>query len=122
VLYIPPLWYHHVRALDASASVNVFWRGADRALYAKKDLYGNRELVVAEKAIGEARLAAVALRDARLPQPYAAFYAERLTDAVRAALAGEAGGSSGGDGSNAAERAAGAAPAALPAAGSPAAS
>lgn len=27
VLYIPPLWYHHVSSLTASVSVNVFWRG-----------------------------------------------------------------------------------------------
>mmetsp|Transcript_12556 Transcript_12556/g.33619 ORF Transcript_12556/g.33619 Transcript_12556/m.33619 type:complete len:373 (+) Transcript_12556:53-1171(+) len=86
VLYIPPLWYHHVRSLEASVSVNVFWRGLAPDAYARKDLYGNRDLPAGEKALELARSAGRAVREAQLPEPYASFYAERVTAELERAL------------------------------------
>lgn len=51
--------------------------------YSKKDLYGNRDLVVAQQAVNTALKAAALL--AHLPQPYRGFYAKRAALALEAA-------------------------------------
>merc|ERR1711974_113490 len=52
ILYIPALWFHNMKALDAGIAINLFWKNLeDDALYDKKDPYGNRDLVPAAKAM-----------------------------------------------------------------------
>ncbi len=76
VLYIPPLWFHHVTCMGFCASVNMFWRDLPLQLYEKKDLYGNRDVVPFGKA---AAAVDQAIHDMeQLPQPYRDFYSKRL--------------------------------------------
>lgn len=49
VLYIPALWFHNTLALDFGVAVNVFWRHLPRALYDKKDTYGNKDVLPAAR-------------------------------------------------------------------------
>lgn len=61
-----------VRALDASVSINMFWRDLDETMYDSKDVYGNRDL-----KIGQAVLETVRGLDEeldRLPSYYRSFY------------------------------------------------
>lgn len=87
VLFIPALWFHNVTSLDFSIAINVFWRGLDDAAeYNPKDLYGNKDLRAAERAVAAAEKAARLL--AHLPEPYRSFYAHRAALALeRAACA-----------------------------------
>eukprot|EP00516_Mucochytrium_quahogii_P006902 CAMPEP_0203744342 /NCGR_PEP_ID=MMETSP0098-20131031/449_1 /ASSEMBLY_ACC=CAM_ASM_000208 /TAXON_ID=96639 /ORGANISM=" , Strain NY0313808BC1" /LENGTH=1459 /DNA_ID=CAMNT_0050631839 /DNA_START=263 /DNA_END=4643 /DNA_ORIENTATION=- len=50
-LFIPALWPHNARADSFSVAVNIFWKHLSDAHYGKKDLYGNRDPILAEKAI-----------------------------------------------------------------------
>lgn len=86
VLFIPALWFHNVTSLDFSVAVNVFWRGLDAAEYNAKDIYGNKDLRAAERAIAAAEKAAALV--SHLPEPYRSFYAHRAALALeRAATA-----------------------------------
>lgn len=91
VLFIPALWFHHVTSLDFSVAVNVFWRALDESEYAK-DLYGNKELRAAERAVRAAEKAAAAL--VHLPDPYRSFYARRAARALEVAAASAGSGAS----------------------------
>ena len=55
VLYIPPLWFHHVACEGFCASVNMFWQDLPSQSYEKKDLYGNRDLAAFGKAAAACR-------------------------------------------------------------------
>lgn len=71
-LFIPALWFHRVRTMDdswASVALNVFWKELDASLYAKKDLYGNADLVPFTESH---KLLSV------LPEPFRTFYARKL--------------------------------------------
>lgn len=71
-LFIPALWIHHVRPLAFSVAVNVFWQHLERDAYQAGDLYGNRDLRVADEALARVSEAAAALR--QLPPYYHEFY------------------------------------------------
>lgn len=51
ILFIPSLWFHNTLTLNASISVNQFFKSLtlDHGLYQKKDLYGNKDLGIVEK-------------------------------------------------------------------------
>ncbi|KRZ12873.1 tRNA wybutosine-synthesizing protein 5, partial [Trichinella pseudospiralis] len=68
VLYIPALWFHNTTAVDFSISVNVFWKHLDSSFYDKKDLYGNRDLILAQRAFQYFDQGAKLLE--KLPSPY----------------------------------------------------
>ncbi|KRY27343.1 tRNA wybutosine-synthesizing protein 5 [Trichinella spiralis] len=68
VLYIPALWFHNTTAMDFSISVNIFWQHLDSSFYDKKDLYGNRDLILAQKAFQCFDQGAKLLE--KLPSPY----------------------------------------------------
>ncbi|KRX24698.1 tRNA wybutosine-synthesizing protein 5 [Trichinella nelsoni] len=75
ILYIPALWFHNTTAMDFSISVNVFWQHLDSSFYDKKDLYGNRDLILAQKAFQCFDQGAKLLE--KLPSPYRQFYFSR---------------------------------------------
>ncbi|EDQ86430.1 uncharacterized protein MONBRDRAFT_10965 [Monosiga brevicollis MX1] len=78
MLHIPALWCHNVRALEPCISVNVFWKHLDdAALYASKDLYGNKDVKPAAEALRLAHDAAERLQT--LPADHAAFYGAYAT-------------------------------------------
>ncbi len=80
VLFIPAMWFHNMTALDSGVAVNVFWRNLDESVYDKKDVYGNRDLLPAAKAI---RMMDNVLRQLDgLPQELKDFYGRRLIDKI----------------------------------------
>ncbi|EKX35179.1 hypothetical protein GUITHDRAFT_158760 [Guillardia theta CCMP2712] len=79
-VYIPPLWFHHVRMPSFSVAVNVFWCGSSPDLYNPKDLYGNKDLPVLDQALALAARAGASL--SKIPQPFRSFYARRLMRAL----------------------------------------
>ncbi|XP_065673076.1 tRNA wybutosine-synthesizing protein 5 [Hydra vulgaris] len=76
VLFIPALWFHNVTAIDFSISVNVFWKHLNDKMYNKKDIYGNKDLVPAEKAMQSFDKIIKLLEE--LPIDYKDFYMKRL--------------------------------------------
>eukprot|EP00669_Euglena_mutabilis_P008440 TRINITY_DN3496_c0_g1_i1.p1 TRINITY_DN3496_c0_g1~~TRINITY_DN3496_c0_g1_i1.p1 ORF type:complete len:463 (+),score=97.51 TRINITY_DN3496_c0_g1_i1:203-1390(+) len=72
VLFIPALWPHSTVGLTPSVSVNVFFRHLPEGQYDKKDIYGNKDLLLGQRAKQEA----AKLRDTlqQLPAPYRDFY------------------------------------------------
>jgi tRNA wybutosine-synthesizing protein 5 len=83
-LYIPALWLHSVLSEDFSISANVFWRDLPMEAYPKKDLYGNRDPVMAEKALARIGEAAVELQ--KVPGHFRDFYARRCIRQLEAVL------------------------------------
>ncbi|CAH1405832.1 unnamed protein product [Nezara viridula] len=58
ILYIPAFWFHNVLCNTFSIGVNVFWKHLDNEMYDKHDVYGNKDIIPAAKAldhIGKAR-------------------------------------------------------------------
>ena len=49
MLFIPALWFHNMKALDAGIAINVFWKNLPEEVYDKKDPYGNKDLLPAAK-------------------------------------------------------------------------
>ena len=76
VLFIPALWFHNVTALNFCVSVNVFWKHLSDKMYNKKDIYGNKDLVPAEKGMQSFDKILKLLEE--LPSDYKDFYARRL--------------------------------------------
>jgi tRNA wybutosine-synthesizing protein 5 len=76
VLFIPALWFHNVLSIDFGVAVNVFWRHLDTALYDKKDIYGNKDLIPATQAMQMADKLIKNLN--QLPQDYRDFYSRRI--------------------------------------------
>jgi tRNA wybutosine-synthesizing protein 5 len=76
ILYIPSCWWHNVITLSPSISINVFYKHLDDEAYTKKDLYGNKDLVQAEKAMEQLDQMISTLKT--LPPYYQEFYANYL--------------------------------------------
>ncbi|RNA01362.1 tRNA wybutosine-synthesizing 5 [Brachionus plicatilis] len=76
VIFIPSLWLHNVISVSFSIGVNVFWKHLDDEFYEKKDVYGNKDLVAAQKAFLFADKAINELN--RLPLHYKEFYIKRV--------------------------------------------
>lgn len=83
VLFIPPLWFHHVVCDAPSASVNVFFRGLPADRFARKDLYGNGDLPAGEAAVDAVRGACKGL--SALPSSYARYYTACMAEALEQA-------------------------------------
>jgi tRNA wybutosine-synthesizing protein 5 len=84
VLFIPALWFHNVRSLEFSVAVNIFWRHLESEFYDKKDIYGNKDLVQAQRALQMVDKAVAALKD--LPEEYKDFYGRRLVNIIERKL------------------------------------
>ncbi|XP_057292166.1 tRNA wybutosine-synthesizing protein 5-like [Hydractinia symbiolongicarpus] len=80
ILFIPALWFHNVRSLDFSVSVNVFWKHLDNLSYDIKDVYGNKDPVVAQRALQGVDKALKLLET--LPEEYKDFYKMRLISKI----------------------------------------
>jgi hypothetical protein len=75
MLVIPAMWLHHVTAVDACISVNIFYETLPKGSYDPKDMYGNKDLPAAVAARTElVKLAKKSFFDAsRLPAPHDEF-------------------------------------------------
>jgi tRNA wybutosine-synthesizing protein 5 len=82
ILFIPSLWFHNTLTLSPSISINQFFKSLtlDHNLYQKKDLYGNKDLIPAEKSIEMVMKACQNLSS--LPPDYYDFYLKKLLDVV----------------------------------------
>ncbi|CAH1788010.1 unnamed protein product [Owenia fusiformis] len=81
ILFIPALWFHNVISLDYGIAVNVFWKHLDNSCYDSKDTYGNKDPVVATRAIQKLDNALKLLKD--LPDDYRDFYARRMVSRIQ---------------------------------------
>jgi len=76
MLFIPALWFHNMKALDAGIAINVFWKNLPEEVYDKKDPYGNKDLLPAAKAMR--MLDNVWHQLDNLPEQYRDFYGRQL--------------------------------------------
>ncbi|XP_023216673.1 tRNA wybutosine-synthesizing protein 5-like [Centruroides sculpturatus] len=84
ILFIPALWFHNVTALSFSIAVNVFWKNLEDTYYDKKDIYGNKDLILANNAFDHLEKALRSIKD--LPSDYRKFYACRLISKIQETL------------------------------------
>lgn len=70
------LWLHNVVSLSFSIGVNIFWKHLDNKFYEKNDIYGNKDLVMAQKAFLFTDKAIKELN--QLPFQYKTFYTKRI--------------------------------------------
>ncbi|KAK6165655.1 hypothetical protein SNE40_022541 [Patella caerulea] len=80
VLFIPALWFHNVISLDFGIAVNVFWKHLDDVMYDKKDPYGNKDPLPAQRATQILDRALKTLDE--LPEEYRNFFARRLISRI----------------------------------------
>ncbi|KAM9365035.1 tRNA wybutosine-synthesizing protein 5 [Pholidichthys leucotaenia] len=81
LLFIPALWFHNTLALEFGVGVNVFWRHLPTDSYDKKDPYGNKDPVVAARALQTLERALNALDE--LPEDYRDFYGRRMIQRIQ---------------------------------------
>ena len=70
------MWWHNTWTLTPSISVNVFFKHLADELYAKKDLYGNKDPIPAESALAMLQTSLDELQ--KLPQEYRQFYLRKM--------------------------------------------
>lgn len=75
-LFIPALWYHNVLTLEPSVSISLFWRSLPPHLYPDRDVYGNKDLLPAVRAIELGQELNSTL--STLPEYYRNFYSSRI--------------------------------------------
>ncbi|XP_014239313.1 tRNA wybutosine-synthesizing protein 5-like [Cimex lectularius] len=83
VLYIPALWHHNTTAKTFGIGVNVFWKNLPHELYDKTDVYGNKDLLPAAKALSDINKALKIFKT--LPAMYKDFYIQRAISALEKA-------------------------------------
>ena len=79
-IFIPAMWFHNVVALDFSIGVNVFYKNLDQKFYDQKDVYGNKDLVPAARAMQMIDKAVKMLQE--LPSDYKDFYSRLLISKI----------------------------------------
>lgn len=84
ILFIPALWFHNVISLEFSIAVNVFWRELDSSMYDKKDTYGNKDLLLATRAMQVLDRALKIVGE--LPENYRDFYARVMVTKIETKL------------------------------------
>lgn len=84
ILFIPALWFHNVTAIDFSISVNVFWKHLPGEFYDSKDVYGNKDLIPAQKAMQGLEKALKNLSS--LPDEYRDFFSRRLIAKIQCSM------------------------------------
>ncbi|BES91723.1 tRNA-yW synthesizing protein 5 [Nesidiocoris tenuis] len=83
VLFIPALWHHTTEARTFGVGVNVFWKNLPHEMYDKTDVYGNKDLIPATKALNDINKAIQSL--SVLPKTYKDFYLQRAIAALEEA-------------------------------------
>jgi len=81
VLFIPALWFHNMTADDLSIAVNLFYHELPSKMYDRRDVYGNRELIPAQRAVQSLDSALSNLRT--LPNEYRSFYLLRSMERIK---------------------------------------
>ena len=84
ILFIPSLWFHNVLALEPCVSINIFWKHLGDEMYEKKDLYGNKDLLPAAKAMKDGEDICSML--SQLPPYYRGFYARKIIANIKSTL------------------------------------
>eukprot|EP01062_Namystynia_karyoxenos_P071665 TRINITY_DN6732_c0_g1_i3.p1 TRINITY_DN6732_c0_g1~~TRINITY_DN6732_c0_g1_i3.p1 ORF type:complete len:1197 (+),score=270.13 TRINITY_DN6732_c0_g1_i3:78-3668(+) len=84
MLFIPALWCHTTCAAESGISLNVFWRHLAPEHYDSKDLYGNKDLLSAQRA--EEHLAKLQAALDELPDEYREFYTRICVSRLQAQL------------------------------------
>jgi len=74
-IYIPALWFHNTLSYTFGIGVNVFWKHLKSDLYDKSDVYGNKDVLPASKALELVRKAKGLLKT--LPPDHRDFYVQR---------------------------------------------
>lgn len=87
ILFIPALWFHHVTALEFAVAVNVFWRHLPKELYDRKDPYGNKDPLPAQRAMQMVEKAIKQLEV--MPDDHKDFYCLRIISHVQNKLSTE---------------------------------
>ncbi|KAK9448703.1 S-adenosyl-L-methionine-dependent methyltransferase [Limtongia smithiae] len=84
IIFIPAMWLHATCPLQASVSVNVFWKDLEPSLYAPgRDVYGNRDLKAYED--GRRLVEKIVRGFDRMPEAIRQFYIMRLSEELRRA-------------------------------------
>ena len=78
------LWLHNIITCSFSIGVNIFWKHLGEEFYDKKDIYGNKDLTYALKAIQFADKSIKELN--HLPEYYRDFYTKRLIQMLKESL------------------------------------
>ncbi|XP_002737984.1 tRNA wybutosine-synthesizing protein 5-like, partial [Saccoglossus kowalevskii] len=81
ILFIPALWFHNMTSLDFGIAVNVFWRHLNDSFYDKKDVYSNKDPVIATRASQILDRALKTLDE--LPEEYRDFYARKMVTKIQ---------------------------------------
>ncbi|XP_062434345.1 tRNA wybutosine-synthesizing protein 5 isoform X2 [Rhea pennata] len=82
ILFIPDiflstaLWFHNVISEEFGVGLNVFWKHLPSECYDKNDTYGNKDPIVASRAMQILDRALKTLEE--LPEEYRDFYARRM--------------------------------------------
>ena len=84
VLFIPAMWWHNTRTLSPCYGVNVFFRHMNADAYQSKDLYGNKDPLLAQKAQQLLEQAEAHLSE--LPLEYRRFFARKLILDIKKSL------------------------------------
>ncbi|XP_014276965.1 tRNA wybutosine-synthesizing protein 5 [Halyomorpha halys] len=74
-LYIPAFWFHNVLCNTFSIGVNVFWKHLENEMYDKHDVYGNKDIIPAAKALDHISKARNLLKT--VPEECRLFYLHR---------------------------------------------
>jgi tRNA wybutosine-synthesizing protein 5 len=84
VLFIPALWWHNVETISFCTSVNFFWHAEPEHWYDQTDVYGSKDLRLAQHAMAAAHACKTALN--ALPSSYYVdFYRIRAMEVIEAA-------------------------------------
>lgn len=75
------LWFHNTLALQFGVGVNVFWRHLAADGYDRRDPYGNKDPVVAARALQALEGALRTLE--QLPVDYRDFYGRRMIQRIQ---------------------------------------
>ncbi|ESN93691.1 hypothetical protein HELRODRAFT_194025 [Helobdella robusta] len=81
VLFIPALWFHNVINETSTISVNIFWRHLPAEFYDSSDVYGNKDLLIANSA--ESIVDRVIKKINTLPPIYKEFYTRRFVNKIK---------------------------------------
>lgn len=84
ILFIPALWFHNVISLEFSVAINIFWRELDSSMYDKRDTYGNKDLLLASRAMQVVDRALKMIGE--LPENYRDFYARLMVAKIESKL------------------------------------
>lgn len=85
VVFIPAAWLHATLPLDASISINFFWKDLDQQVYGHgKDIYGNKDIEAYEN--GRKAVQKIGQAFEGIPEEMRKFYLLRLADELRATV------------------------------------